>query len=52
MENVEFLRDLADRLPPTSADRLMEIADELEGLDNLVDEYMVIDRSKRHQDED
>lgn len=39
MESAEFLRDLAKRLPPTSADRLEEIADELLDLEEIVDEY-------------
>jgi hypothetical protein len=30
------------------ADRLGEIADELEGLDSLVNDYMAVDRNRMH----
>lgn len=48
MESVEFLRDLAKQLPRTHPRRrrLEEIADELEGLDSLVDTYMADTRAR------
>lgn len=51
MESAEYLRDLAKQLPDSDADRLKEIAGELEGLDLLVDDYMVADRNRIRYDD-